>query len=135
MKQYLDAVKRVLTDGQRLPNRTGIDTLAVHGHHFTFDMADGFPAVTTKKLAWRSAFAEMIGFIQGRDNAADFRMLGTNVWNANANANKEWLANTNRKRTDDLGRIYGTQWRQWRTRLCPYLSSILRNNHGTFSKD
>jgi thymidylate synthase len=114
MKQYLDAVQRVLDHGQRLPNRTGIDTLAVHGHHFTFDMANGFPIVTTKKLNWRSAFAEMVGFLQCVQNASQFRSLGTKVWDANANENAQWLENPNRLGPDDLGRIYGAQWRDWR---------------------
>lgn len=112
--QYRDAVARVLDEGRRDTNRTGIDTLKVHGHHFCFDLAGGFPVLTTKRVAWRAAFAEMLGFLQRRDNAADFRALGTGVWDANANENDAWLANQNRKGPDDLGRIYGVQWRKWR---------------------
>lgn len=113
MKQYLDVVKHLLENGERRSNRTGVDTLFDHGLHLVFDMNDGFPAVTTKRLAWRSCFAEMFGFVKGLSNAADFRSLGTNVWNANANDNEEWLNNPSRKGEDDLGRIYGVQWRSW----------------------
>ena len=113
MKQYLELCQKILQSGIRKPNRTGIDTIGIQGAMMQFDLANGFPAVTTKKLAWHSCFAEMLGFLRGYDNAADFRELDCKVWDANANENKQWLNNLNRKGEDDLGRIYGVQARDW----------------------
>jgi len=113
MQQYIDLVKRILRDGERRSNRTGMDTIQVLGNYMVFEMAHGFPLLTTKRVNWKSCFAEMLGFLRGYDSAAQFRELGTNVWDANANTNEEWLANPVRKREDDLGRIYGVQARRW----------------------
>ena len=124
MQQYLDAVRDVLETGELAPNRTGIDTLFKHGLMMKFNMADGFPVVTTKNLAWKSAFAEMLGFFKGVDNAADFRALGCKVWDQNANENQSWLKNPHRKGTDDLGRIYGVQARDW---IAPRMNHRLRD--------
>jgi thymidylate synthase len=115
MKQYLDLLSQVRNEGIRQCNRTGIDTLTIPGAMLKFDMAKGFPAMTTKKLAWKAVVGELIGFLRGTDNASDFRALGCNIWDANANQNQQWLDNPNRKEQDDLGRIYGVQWRQWAT--------------------
>lgn len=113
MKQYLDACKHILENGIRKSNRTGIDTIGVQGMMMKFDMANGFPAVTTKKLHFNQVIGELLGFIRGYDNAADFRKLGVKIWDANANDNEQWLNNPNRKGEDDLGDIYGVQWRGW----------------------
>lgn len=114
MKAYLDLLADVLKNGTRQSNRTGIDAISLPGAMLKFDLAEGFPAVTTKKLAWKAVVGELVGFLRGCDNAAEFRALGCNVWNQNANENKQWLANPNRKGEDDLGRIYGVQWRGWK---------------------
>lgn len=111
MKQYQDYLLRVLANGVKQSNRTGIDCITTPGEMMKFDLSEGFPAVTTKKLAFKTVVAELIGFIRGYDNAHDFRNLGCKIWDANANENKAWLNNPNRKGTDDLGRIYGVQWR------------------------
>lgn len=85
-----------------------------------FDLQQGFPAVTTKRLYFDAVKGELIGFLRGCDNAALFRDLKCNIWNANANdpgtpeSPNKWLTNPNRKGQDDLGRIYGVQWRGWR---------------------
>jgi len=113
MRQYLDLLCKVLAGGTLHENRTGIPTLRITGAMLKFDMADGFPAMTTKRLAWKQVRAELVGFIRGYTNAADFRKLGCDIWDANANENTAWLANANRKGPDDLGRIYGAQWRDW----------------------
>ena len=113
MKQYLDLVKDVLDNGTYAQNRTGMATLFKHGAMLKFDMADGFPAITTKKLAWKSCFGEMIGFLRGYDSAEQFRYVGCNVWDANANENQAWLKNPSRRWKDDLGRVYGKQARNW----------------------
>jgi len=118
MKPYLDLVKRVIETGTRQSNRTGIDTLFIPGSMLHFNMSDGFPAVTTKRLAFKSVVGELLGFLRGCDSAEQFRALGSTVWDANANENgvrpNPWLSNANRKGKDDLGRIYGVQWRNWR---------------------
>lgn len=113
MKQYQDYLREIMANGSWQENRTGIYTLAIPGAMMKFDMADGFPAVTTKKLAFKQMKGELLGFIRGYDNAADFRELGCTIWDQNANENKQWLANPNRNGTDDLGNIYGVQWRRW----------------------
>src|ERR1700743_3003030 len=78
-----------------------------------FDLQQGFPAVTTKKLAFKSAVGELVGFLRASRSAADFRDLGCKVWDANANQNPQWLANPYRQGPDDLGDVYGGPGRQW----------------------
>lgn len=114
MEQYLNLCRNVLRDGRQKSNRTGVDTIGYHGDMCKYNLRDGFPAVTTKKLAFKSVVAEMLGFLRGYDNAADFRALGCKVWDENANDNEQWLANPHRGWEDDLGRIYGVRWRKWR---------------------
>lgn len=115
MQQYHDLLARALRHGVIQHNaRTGIDCHVIPGAQLQFDLRDGFPAVTTKKLYFGSVVAELLGFFRGYDSAADFRALGTKIWDANANETKAWLENPNRRGTDDLGRIYGKQWTDWR---------------------
>ena len=110
MQSYLGLVKRIMDEGQWKENRTGIKTLSTFGLLWEHDMTSGFPLLTTKKMATRAIIGELIGFLRGYDNAAQFRELGCNVWNQNANENQQWLNNPHRKGEDDLGRIYGVQW-------------------------
>jgi len=113
MKQYLELVKTVLETGATQENRTGIRTISIPGAMMRFDLAEGFPAITTKRLAFKTAISELVGFLRAYRNAADFRSIGCKVWDQNANENKQWLSNPYRKGPDDLGDIYGAQWRQW----------------------
>ena len=113
MKQYLDLVQSILDTGTWQENRTGVRTISQPGAMLRFDLQQGFPAVTTKKLAFKSAVGEMVGFLRAARSAADFRALGCKVWDQNANENAQWLANPYRSGTDDLGDVYGVQWRQW----------------------
>lgn len=113
MKQYLDLVQTVLDTGSWQENRTGIRTLSVPGAMMRFDLRDGFPAVTTKRLAFKSVAGELVGFLRAARSAAIFRALGCKVWDQNANENAEWLANPYRLGDDDLGPVYGVQWRSW----------------------
>ena len=113
MRQYLELLSKVLSEGTWQDNRTGIPTIRMDGAMLQFNLADGFPAVTTKKLAFGQVKGELIGFIRGYSNAEQFRKLGCNVWDANANKNADWLNNPNRRGKDDLGRVYGVQWREW----------------------
>ena len=113
MKQYKELISTVLEQGSWQDNRTGIRTLSVPGAMMRFDMNDGFPAVTTKKLAFKSVVGELCAFLRASRSAADFRALGCKVWDQNANENQQWLANPHRLGADDLGPVYGVQWRQW----------------------
>ena len=113
MKQYLDLVRTVFEQGSWQTNRTGIRTLSLPGAAMRLDLSQGFPAVTTKKLAFKSAVGELVGFLRGYRSAAEFRALGCKVWDQNANENAAWLANPYRLGEDDLGPVYGVQWRNW----------------------
>src|SRR5574343_955788 len=113
MKQYLDLVQSIFDTGSWQDNRTGVRTLSMPGAMMRFDLQEGFPAVTTKKLAFKSAIGEMVGFLRDSRNAAEFRALGCKVWDQNANENQQWLANPYRLGEDDLGPVYGVQWRNW----------------------
>ncbi|SAK82474.1 thymidylate synthase [Caballeronia fortuita] len=113
MKQYLELVQTILDTGTWQENRTGIRTISMPGAMLRFDLQQGFPAVTTKKLAFKSAIGELVGFLRASKSAADFRALGCKVWDANANENPQWLDNPYRQGPDDLGDVYGVQWRRW----------------------
>jgi len=114
MKQYLSNLKDILDNGRVKKNRTGIDTISITGTMIKRDLRDGFPLITTKKMFTKQMIGELIGFLRGYDNSSDFRKLGCTIWDANANENKTWLDSIYRKGEDDLGRIYGVQWRRRR---------------------
>ncbi len=115
MKQYLDLCKKILNEGTLIENkRTGKRCLTLINADLEYDVSEGYvPVLTTKKLAWRSAIAELLGYLKGFQYASSFRALGCNTWNANANDNKEWLRNPFRTSEDDMGRCYGVQGRGW----------------------
>lgn len=118
MKTYLDALQHVLDHGTVRSDRTGTGTISIFGMQQRYDLSMGFPAVTTKKLAWRAVVSELLWFIEG---SSDERRLaeithghregGTTIWTANATA-PYWLEKAAFE--GDLGRIYGVQWRRWR---------------------
>ena len=109
MKQYLELAKHIIDDGVWVDNtRTGKRCLTIINTDLTYDVDEGdFPLITTRKSYWKAAVAEIIGYLRGYDNAADFRNLGTKTWDANANDNEVWLNNSFRKGTDDMGFVYG----------------------------
>ena len=115
MKQYLDLCQRIISEGEWVENqRTGKRCLTVINADLTYDVENNlFPLVTTRKSYWKAAIAEMIGYLRGYSNAADFRKIGTKTWDANANENAAWLNNPHRKGEDDMGRVYGVQGRSW----------------------
>jgi len=115
MKQYLDLCQRIVDQGVWIENeRTGKRCLTVINADLTYDVAaNEFPLVTTRKSFWKSAIAEVLGYLRGYNNAADFRALGTKTWDANANDNATWLASTHRKGEDDMGYVYGAVARNW----------------------
>ena len=115
MKQYLDLCNRIIDKGTWVENeRTGKRCLTVINADLVYNVAGNeFPLITTRKSFWKSAIAEMLGYIRGYDNAADFRKIGAKTWDANANDNQAWLNNPHRKGEDDMGRVYGVQGRAW----------------------
>ncbi|MGB7996078.1 MAG: thymidylate synthase [Photobacterium halotolerans] len=116
MKQYLDLCQRIISEGEWVTNeRTGKRCLTLINADLTYDVANNqFPLITTRKSYWKAAIAELLGYLRGYDSAAQFRAIGCNTWNANANDNQAWLSNPHRKGTDDMGRVYGVQGRSWR---------------------
>lgn len=115
MRQYLDLCQRIIDDGDWIENkRTGKRCLTVINADLEYDVAaNEFPLVTTRKSYWKSAIAELIGYLRGYSSAADFRNIGTRTWDMNANDNEAWLNNPHRKGEDDMGRVYGVQGRRW----------------------
>lgn len=114
MKSYLGNLKDIFENGTLKKNRTGVDTISITGTMIKHNLTEGFPLITTKKMYTNQMVGELIGFLRGYDNANDFRKLGCTIWDANANENETWLNSIYRKCEDDLGRIYGVQWRRRR---------------------
>lgn len=123
MKQYLDLLEDILLHGEERDDRTGVGTISVFGRQLRFDMQKGFPAVTTKKLAWRSVTSELLWFLEGSTNEhrlAEIKNDNTpynqltdkqknTIWTLNAENQGEELGYTD----GELGPVYGHQWRHW----------------------
>ena len=113
MQPFLSLVRSILDEGTWQENRTGVRSISIPGASMRFDLAKGFPAITTRRLPFKSAVGEWVGFLRAARSAAEFRALGCRVWDQNANDNAAWLANPYRVGPDWLGDIYGYQWRSW----------------------
>lgn len=122
MKQYQDQLQQILDSGETREDRTGTGTKSIFGMQARYNLRDGFPAVTTKKLAWRSVVSELLWFLEG---STDERRLceilhgtrdpsKTTIWTANANAQGVALGYENNDEHKLLGPVYGKQWRDWK---------------------
>lgn len=117
--EYLRTLQEILDTGESRPDRTGTGTISKFGMQMRFDLKLGFPAITTKKLAWKAVVSELLWFISGSGDERKLKEIlhgsansdKKTIWSENANAGY-WLSKSKFK--GDLGRVYGVQWRQWR---------------------
>lgn len=137
MKEYNDLLRNILENGIDAMDRTGVGTRSIFGAQIRFDLNNGFPAVTTKKLAWKSVVSELLWFLEG---STDERRLAellygtdrgdligkTTIWTANADAQGKALGYANTDTMKELGPVYGAQWRSWETGK--HVSAPLRHN-------
>ncbi len=134
-KVYFDALKNILENGEDRPDRTGVGTRSIFGLQMRFNLEDGFPAITTKKLAWKAVVSELLWFIEGSGDEYRLREIlhgdryskKRTIWTNNAEADY-WVNKKLQRHPGDLGRVYGVQWRRWRKPLIRINKVILQNH-------
>ena len=132
---YLNALKEILENGEDRPDRTGVGTRSIFGMQMRFDLTEGFPAVTTKKLAWRAIVSELLWFIEGSNDELRLREIlhgsrdseKETIWTANA-MSPYWIKQALKRAVGDVGRIYGMQWRRWRKPVIRINKVVLQNH-------
>jgi len=132
---YLDTLKDILETGEQRLDRTGVGTISKFALQMKFDLEQGFPAITTKRLAWKSVVSELLWFIEGSgdENRLKEILYGERydtrktIWSDNASA-PYWTSKRVARHPGDLGRIYGVQWRRWRKPLIRVNKVILANH-------
>ena len=127
MKAYIDLLKHILENGDRKEDRTNTGTISSFGHQLSFDLSEGFPAVTTKSLAWKGVVSELLWFLEGssderrlaeirfnkkREELTDLSKFST-IWTDNADSQGKDLGYENTEVKKELGPVYGVQWREW----------------------
>ena len=133
--EYINALKNVLENGTDRPDRTGVGTKSLFGLQMRFDLSKGFPAITTKKLAWRAVVSELLWFIEGSGDEYRLREIlhgerytdKKTIWTDNATADY-WSKKRLQRHPGDLGRVYGVQWRRWRKPLIRINKVVLQNH-------
>jgi thymidylate synthase len=131
---YLNTLKDILATGEQRPDRTGVGTISKFGVQMRFDLQQGFPAVTTKKLAWKACVSELLWFIEGSGDENRLKEIlhgerytdKKTIWSDNATA-PYWTSKRLQRHAGDLGRVYGVQWRKWRAPLVRINKVVLQN--------
>jgi thymidylate synthase len=132
---YLNALRDILDHGEDRPDRTGTGTRSIFGLQMRFDLTEGFPAITTKKLAWKACVSELLWFIEGSGDEYRLREIlhgdrytdKKTIWTDNAQSDY-WVKQRLQRHPGDLGRVYGVQWRRWRKPLIRVNKVVLQNH-------
>jgi thymidylate synthase len=132
---YLNALKNILENGNDRQDRTGVGTRSLFGIQLKFDLQKGFPAITTKKLAWKACVSELLWFIEGSGDEYRLKEIlhgdryseKKTIWSDNAQA-EYWTKKRLQRHPGDLGRVYGVQWRRWR-RPVVRINKVVLQNH------